>query len=118
MPRVDIAELLSREMPKKGLNQETFAGRIGVHQTTVSGWIRKVRSPSFEDQKRIAKGLAISLDRVQRAVGNTALKPRLTLRAQVESLESENDSLRRENEALLVENDRLEKELRRLQGLR
>jgi transcriptional regulator with XRE-family HTH domain len=60
----DFGSILKILRSEKGLSQDAFATKIGVHVTNLSKYERNLSIPSLEVAKRMAEVLEISLDKL------------------------------------------------------
>lgn len=49
-------------LEQKGINQQTFAGLVGVHPSAICFFIKGYRSPSVSVLKRMADTLGVTMD--------------------------------------------------------
>ena len=60
----DFGSILKSLRNERGVSQEAFASKIGVHVTNLSKYERNLSIPSLEVAKRMADVLDVSLDKL------------------------------------------------------
>lgn len=61
---IDFGKHIKKLRNERGLSQEVFASKIGVHVTNLSKYERNISTPSLEIAEKMAKELDISLDQL------------------------------------------------------
>ena len=56
----DFAEKLQDQLAARNLTANAFSKSSGVPQTTLSGYLRRVRKPSWEHVQKLARALGVS----------------------------------------------------------
>ena len=61
---IDFDKNLKDLRTKKGLSQEVFSSKIGIHVTNLSKYERGLTMPSLEVAEKMANALEVSLDKL------------------------------------------------------
>lgn len=70
----DLSQLIRRVMSERTIAQRDVARLTGIHESTISAWIRRTRGsrrPRPEYMEMLADGLGLTRDEVYAAAGRT-----------------------------------------------